>query len=94
MQCNACSEGAAVTTLTVRNVDPELRERLRVRAALNGRSMEAELRHLLADALREPPGRREVNLAEAIRRRFLPLGGADDLELHPPVEAVPPAIEQ
>jgi antitoxin FitA len=30
-------------TLTIRNVDPELREQLRVRAARHGRSMEAEL---------------------------------------------------
>jgi antitoxin FitA len=79
-----------MTTLTVRNVDPELREKLRVRAALNGRSMEAELRHLLAETLRDPVPHRELNLAEAIRRRFLPLGGVDDLEPHPPVEAVPP----
>jgi hypothetical protein len=26
-----------------------------------------------------------MNLAEAIRRRFAPLGGVDDLEPHPPV---------
>jgi hypothetical protein len=25
----------------------------------------------------------EVNLAEAIRRRFAPIGGVDDLEVHP-----------
>jgi plasmid stability protein len=84
-----------VATLTVRNVDPELRDKLRVRAALNGRSMEAELRHLLAEALREQPMRREMNLAEAIRRRFLPVGGVDDLEPHPAVDvASPPAIER
>ena len=27
----------------------------------------------------------EMDLAEAIRRRFAPSGGVDDLELHPPV---------
>jgi plasmid stability protein len=70
-----------MTTLTVRNVDPTLKERLRVRAAHNGRSMEAELRHILSDAL---TGDRncEINLAEAIRRRFAPLGGVG-LEPHP-----------
>jgi antitoxin FitA len=83
-----------MTTLTIRNVEPELREKLRVRAALNGRSMEAELRALLRDALRERSPRPEPNLAEAIRERFLPLGGVDDLELHPPVEVgSPPDIE-
>jgi plasmid stability protein len=86
--------GDAMTTLTIRNVEPELRERLRVRAALNGRSMEAELRVLLRDALREDPFRPESNLAEAIRKRFLPLGGADDLVQHPPVGVgSPPDID-
>ena len=80
-----------MTTLTIRNVDPELREKLRVRAALNGRSMEAELRHLLSDTLRDPVPRRELNLAEAIRQRFLPLGGVDDLEPHPSVDVPPPS---
>ncbi|HXP03091.1 MAG TPA: Arc family DNA-binding protein [Stellaceae bacterium] len=81
-----------MTTLTIRNVAPELRERLRVRAALNGRSMEAELRHLLSEALRDGAQRRELNLAEAIRQRFLPLGGADELDPHPPVEVGPPPM--
>ena len=69
------------TTLTIRNVDATLKERLRVRAARNGRSMEAELRHILDETLAEEP-RREPNLAEAIRRRFAPLGGVE-LEPHP-----------
>jgi len=83
-----------MTTLTIRNVEPELRERLRVRAALNGRSMEAELRALLRDALIDRATRPEPNLAEAIRKRFLPVGGVDDLEPHPavPVQS-PPDIE-
>jgi hypothetical protein len=33
---------------------------------------------------------REINLAEAIRRRFLPLGGVE-LEPHPPVLVGEPA---
>jgi antitoxin FitA len=83
-----------MTTLTIRNVDPELREKLRVRAALNGRSMEAELRHMLAENLSGAP-RSSLNLAEAVHRRFLPLGGVDDLEPHPPIQAgVPPEIER
>jgi plasmid stability protein len=72
-------------TLTIRNVDPELREQLRVRAARHGRSMEAELREILKEALGAEKRRPEPNLAEAIRRRFLPLGGADEIEPHPPV---------
>ena len=61
-----------MATLTIRNVDPALKEDLRVRAALHGRSMEAELRHILKDVLGGESRRPEPNLAEAIRRRFLP----------------------
>ena len=71
-----------MTTLTIRNVDPALKAELRVRAARHGRSMEAELRHILKEALGGEK-RTEPNLAEAIRRRFAPLGGVD-LELPPP----------
>ncbi len=33
-----------MATLTIRNLDPAIKERLRVRAAEHGRSMEAEVR--------------------------------------------------
>jgi plasmid stability protein len=81
-----------MATLTIRNVEPALKERLRIRAARNGRSMEAELRALLMTTLRGE-GEHEVNLAEAIRRRFLPFGGIE-LEPHPPVVVrKPPAFD-
>jgi plasmid stability protein len=81
-----------MSTLTIRNVEPALKERLRIRAARNGRSMEAELRHILSTTLRGE-SEREVSLAEAIRRRFLPFGGVE-LEPHPPVPiGKPPALE-
>jgi plasmid stability protein len=84
-----------MTTLTIRNVDAALKERLRVRAARNGRSMEAELRHILSEALGTERKHRPPNLADAIRRRFLPLGGADELEPHPPVPVgEPPALDR
>jgi antitoxin FitA len=68
--------------LTIRNVDAELKEQLRVRAARHGHSMEAELRQILKEALAGENREQAPNLAEAIRRRFLPLGGVD-LEAHP-----------
>jgi plasmid stability protein len=71
------------TTLTIRNVDRALKEQLRRRAARHGHSMEAELRQILRETLAAERST-EVNLAEAIRRRFAPLGGVD-LEPHPPV---------
>jgi plasmid stability protein len=78
-------------TLTIRNVDTTVREQLRVRAARNGRSMESELRHILNEALATTRDR-DPDLAEAIRRRFAPLGGLEDLEPHPPVEVAEPPV--
>jgi len=84
-----------MATLTIRNVDAGVKERLRVRAARHGRSMEAEIRSILSEAVVDDPDRPEPNLAEAIRRRFAPLGGVDDLEPHPPVPVgEPPRFER
>ena len=84
---------SSVATLTIRNVDAALKERLRVRAAQHGHSMEAEVRQILETTLAEPEKPPEPNLAEAIRRRFAPLGGVD-LE-PPPGETVgePPSFD-
>jgi len=84
-----------MTMLTIRNLDPAIKERLRVRAAEHGRSMEAEARGILQAALNTPlPAAREINLAEAIRRRFAPFGGVDDLEIPPRVPVPePPRFE-
>jgi antitoxin FitA len=78
----------AMPTLTIRNVDTAMKERLRVRAARHGHSMEAELRTILVDALRHDEDS-APNLAEVIRRRFAPLGGVE-LPDHPPVTVGPP----
>lgn len=68
-----------MASITIRNLDDALKERLRRRAARHGRSMEDETREILASALAE--GRRsEANLAESVRRRFAEVGGVD-LEL-------------
>ena len=76
----------SMATLTIRNLDAALKERLRVRAAQHGHSMEAEVRAILQDTLNKPE-RPEVNLYQRIRSRFAPLGGVD-LEL-PPREPAP-----
>lgn len=82
-----------MANLTIRNVDAAVKERLRLRAARHGRSMEAEARRILSEAVAVDRDEPEPNLAEAIRRRFAPLGGVD-LEL-PPREFVdePPSFE-
>ena len=69
-----------MASITIRNLNDEVKTRLRVRAAENHRSMEEEARVILRDAVKpEDPPRK---LATAIRARFAPLGGVD-LELPP-----------
>jgi plasmid stability protein len=66
-----------MATLTIRNLDATLKERLRVRAALHGHSMEAEVRQILRDTLTDAERPLATNLYERIRARFAPLGGVD-----------------
>ena len=63
-----------MATLTIRQLDDRLKQRLRVRAAHNGRSMEEEARRLLTAAVRTSTTK-EAGLGTAIRRRFATLGG-------------------
>ena len=69
-----------MASITIRNLDDNVKTRLRVRAAENGRSMEEEVRVILREAVGRKPGSR--NLASLIRARFGPLGGVE-LELPP-----------
>lgn len=65
-----------MASITIRNLDDALKERLRRRAARHGRSMEDETREILATALAD--GRRsDSNLGETLRRRFADVGGVD-----------------
>ncbi len=74
-----------MATIIIRRLDESVKARLRLQAAEHGRSMEEEAREILKSSLTsDSPS--ELNLAEAIRRRFAPLGGVD-LTL-PPREAV------
>ena len=67
-----------MATITVRNLDDELKMRLRLRAARHGQSMEEEARSILRAALasrvEEDSG---ATLYAAIRSRIEPLGGVD-----------------
>jgi len=67
------------TTLTIRNLDEAVKTALRIRAAHNGRSMEAEVRAILRETLLGPEGIVSP-LGTRIRARFAGLGG-DALEL-------------
>ena len=76
---NAEPPGTAAGAITVRGLSGELKARLRIRAAHNARSMEAEARTILEAALRAPE-EDSTDLATFVRRIFAPLGGVE-LEL-------------
>jgi plasmid stability protein len=44
----------SMSSITIRNLDPAIKERLRIRAAEHGHSMEAEVRRILQTALTNP----------------------------------------
>lgn len=69
-----------MASITIRDLEPELKERLRVRAAGNGRSMEDEARVILRAVVTAatPPTRK---LGDAIHRRFDGIGV--ELEIAP-----------
>lgn len=69
-----------MASITIRNLNDEVKTRLRVRAAGNGRSMEEEVRLILGDAVEGVPETRD--LASTIRSFFGP-GNGVEIELPP-----------
>lgn len=72
-----------MATLMIRDLDDDVKARLRVQAAEHGRSMEAEVRSILATALsgRRPPR----GLGSYIHEQFAEIGGVE-LEIPRPNE--------
>ena len=70
-----------MASITIRNLDDEVRTRLRVRAAEHNRSMEEEVRIILREAVSDGQSAPR-NLVKFTRECFSPLGGVD-LELPP-----------
>ena len=79
------SEVRPMAMITVRNLDPVVHARLRERAARHGRSMEAEARAVLTDAVMQE--KEPTDLVAVIRKHFgdLPPGYAD-LDIPPRTE--------
>ncbi len=71
-----------MSSITIRNLDPSIKERLRIRAAEQGHSMEAEARRILQAALIGQNRPSVRHLYDRVRARFAALGGVD-LELPP-----------
>jgi plasmid stability protein len=64
-----------MAAITVRNLDDHVKQRLRVRAARHGRSMEAEARAIIVEAV--GADEEQKNLLERLHERFAELGGVD-----------------
>lgn len=63
-----------MATLRIREIDDDIRSLLRLRAAEHGRSMEAEVRAILREALARPM---PSSLGSRIHQRFASLGATD-----------------
>ena len=70
-----------MASITIRNLDDNLKRKLRLHAAYRNRSMGDEARDILRTALAQEPAETR-NLADAIRELVEPLGGIE-LELPP-----------
>jgi len=78
-----------VATITIRKLDDAVKQRLRLRAARHGRSLEEEAREILRVAVANDTPQ-QPNLAESIRRHINPLGGVDlKIPARQPVRRLP-----
>jgi antitoxin FitA len=64
-----------VAAVSIRNLDDRVKERLRMRAAAHGRSMESEIRSILEEAVSERE--ESTGLFGALLERFGELGGVE-----------------
>jgi plasmid stability protein len=62
-------------SITIRNLDDDVKRRLRVRAAEHGRSMEEEAREILRQVVTRPTSLHD--LGQSIHARFAEVGGID-----------------
>ena len=63
-----------MASITIRNIDDEVKSRLRVRAAMNNRSMEEEVRFILKQATTDV-NESSRSLVEIAREAVEPYGG-------------------
>jgi len=64
-----------MSTLTIRNLEPAIKDKLRLAAAAHGRSMEEEVRTILRTVLTQ--SKPVLGLGSRIHSRFAALGGVD-----------------
>lgn len=74
-----------MAAVSIRGLDDQVKERLRVRAARHGRSMEAEIRAILVEAVGE------TSTSEGLFTTLLDrMGAIGGVELELPPRAAPP----
>jgi len=68
-----------MASITIRNLDDRVKRKIQVRAASNGRSMEAEVRALLSEIAEKKQAATtpEEDLGTAIHKRFAAIGGVN-----------------
>ena len=71
-----------MTSITIRNLETSVKERLRIRAAEHGHSMAAEARRILKAALQAPARKPDRSFYDRIHDSFAAVGGVA-LELPP-----------
>jgi antitoxin FitA len=64
-----------MASITIRNLDDDVKRRLRVRAVENGRSTEEEAQDILRQVVGQPGT--PSNLGQSIHARLAALGGVD-----------------
>ena len=64
-----------MSTLTIRNIEPVIKDKLRMAAAAHGRSMEEEVRSILRNVLAQPIA--TSGLGSRIHARFAAIGGVE-----------------
>jgi len=78
-----------MASITIRNMDPEVKARLRVRAAQHNRSMEEEVRVILRDVT-FGSGKKNASFLDVVREAVEPYGG---FELELPLRDEYPNVE-
>lgn len=73
-----------MASITIRNLDEQLKSQLRIQAEKHGHSIEEEVRLILRKALNQP---QKAGLGSRIRGRF---GGAGGIDLEVPAGADKP----
>lgn len=70
-----------MATLTIRNIDDQIRDLLRIKAAKNGHSMESELREIITKSVQ--PTRNLGDVFREINAQFKDIGLTEELLIDP-----------